>query len=345
MLRDHVTAKQLLQSQLAKDPEQPAAWILLGHCYVSRQEFLLADQAYSNSIARLPNHWQSWYFRGLSNLQHAKVSGRAELYQQAAECFTQALALRASLNEAIYNRAICYEHLGKPSEAIADASRLVGTPGFKILANLFCARVYQSMQRKEQAETCREEAYREQADTATEFIELGNSRLMTNPKQALADLLRANSMRRGNVTVLQNLAYLSMEVLRDEEVALQSTSDWILAAPKSAAARASRAVLHARYLRSKEAIEDAVAAESLSPDAREFAQIASVYALVASTAQEANESREYRDKAFQHLARALQLDWRIALEVKQDPDLLKLRDDSRFGQYIKSAGALYNCLT
>ncbi len=47
-----------------------------------------------------------------------------------------------------------------------------------------------------------------------------------------------------------------MEVLRDEEVALQSTSDWIAAAPKSSSAMASRAVVHARYGRKREALLD-----------------------------------------------------------------------------------------
>ncbi len=67
----------------------------------------------------------------------------------------------------------------------------------------------------------------------------------------------------------------------------------------------------------------------MTANARELAQIASVYALVASASTDAGESRLYRDKAFQHLARALQNDWKLVLEVKQDPDLLKLQDDSR----------------
>ena len=104
-----------------------------------------------------------------------------------------------------------------------------------------------------------------------------------------------------------------MEVVPDPKKAEEILNDWVAAAPQSAVAIASRAVHYARQSRLELAIDDAMSATNLSPTARETAQIASVYALVARATPEPQDAKRYRDRSFTLLANALQQDWKHRL--------------------------------
>ena len=329
-----------LRNSLADDPQQPAAWLLLGYCFVKDGNLTLADQAYASSLALVPNQWRVWFCRGLVKLEAAKISNRGQEFSEAADYFTRTLDLKPTLVEARYNRAICREHLGDTQGALEDGEKTVDEDRVAIPANLFCARQYLKLGQTEPANAALQRAFEATPLTANDFIELGMSRMASQPKQAVLDLVAANRLRPATILVLQNLAYLTMEVVPDPELAETIINDWVAAAPQSAVAVASRAVFRARQSQSKLAVEDALVAANLTPSAREIAQIASVYALVARASSDSQEARQFRDQAFKLLATALQQDWKLVAEISRDPDLMTLGHDRRFNLLLASTAAL-----
>jgi serine/threonine protein kinase/tetratricopeptide (TPR) repeat protein len=333
-------AIERLQRLLSVDSRQPAAWLLLGHCFVKNGKFALADQAYASSLALTPNQWRVWYCRALSKLEGAQITGRIEEFSEAADYFTRALELKPSLAEASYNRAICRQQLGDIQGALEDANKVVDEDRIKIPASLFCARQYLKLGQRELADDTLKRAYEATPRTANDFIELGISRMASEPNQAVKDLVEANRLRPATILVLQNLAYLTMEIVPDPKLAETVVNEWVAAAPQSAVAVASRAVYYGRQANSKLAIEDARVAIKLAPTARETAQIASVYALASRASDNPLEAKQFRDQAFKLLATALQQDWKLVAEVSRDPDLLTLNDDTRFKLMLGSAASL-----
>lgn len=333
-------AIELLQRSLAQDAKQPTAWLLLGYSYVKNGKLTLADHAYSSSLALAPNQWRVWFCRGLVKLEGAKLSNRREEFSEAADYFTRTLELKPSLAEARFNRAICKENLGDVQGALEDALQIVDVDRIAIPVNLFCARQYAKLGQKEFADRASKKAFGLPPKTANDYIELGTSRMALDPKQAIQDLLEANRLRPATVLILQNLAYLTMDVIPDPITADKILDDWVAAFPRSAVAVASRAVQHARQSRPKPALDDAQVATNLSPTARETAQIASVYALVACTKEEPQEAKQLRDEAFKLLATALDQDWKLVTEISRDPDLLTLRSDARLNLMLGTAASL-----
>ena len=320
-------AIESLQRSLDENPAQPTAWLLLGYSHIKNGNLTLAEQAYSSSLALAPNQWRVWFCRGLVKLDVAKRSNRKEEFEEAAQYFTRALELKPTLAEARFNRAICREHLGDTQAALDDAVKIADIDRIAIPAKLFCARQHMSLGQKELADDAMNKAFELKPQTVNDFIELGLSRMDLDPKQAIQDLLKANELRPATVLVLQNLAYLTMEVVPDPKLAETILNEWVTAVPRSAVAVASRAVHRARQSRLALALDDASLAIKLTPTARETAQIASVYALVARSTLDPQEAKQCRDQAFAHLANALQQDWKLVAEISQDPDLLTLRDD------------------
>ncbi len=337
---DTKTAIQSLQDSLAEDSKQPTAWLLLGYCNVKIGNLTLAEQAYASSLALAPDQWRVWFCRGSVKLESAKSSNRKEEFLEAAEYFSRALELKPDLGDALYNRAICREHLGDVKGALEDGLKIVGNDRIAIPANLFCARQYAKLGQNDQAEAAIKRAYGLTPAMANDFIELGVSRLTSDPKQALQDLLEAHRLRPGTILVIQNLAYLTMEVVPNAELAKRVLDDWAAIVPQSAVAIASRGVFHARQGDAKAAVDDAQLAQRLSPSSREIAQISSIYALIARATTEPQAAKQYRDQAFVLLATALQQDWKLVAEISRDPDLLTLQTDPRFNVMLGTAASL-----
>ena len=337
-------AIELLQRLLDENPAQPTAWLLSGYSHIKNGNLTLAEQAYASSLALAPNQWRVWFCRGLVKLDVAKQSNRNEEFEEAALYFTRALELKPTLAEARFNRAICREHLRDTQAALEDAVKIADIDRIAIPAKLFCARQHMSLGQKELANDAMKKAFELKPQTANDFIELGICRMDSDPKQAIQDLLKANELRPATVLVLQNLAYLTMEVVPDPKVAETILNEWVTAVPRSAVAVASRAVHRARQSRLALALDDARLAIKLTPTARETAQIASVYALVARATVDPQESKQCRDQAFAHLANALQQDWKLVAEISQDPDLLTLGDntgdDTRLTRMLGTAASL-----
>lgn len=329
-----------LKRALADDPKQPTAWLLLGYGYVKHGNLTLADHAYASSLALAPTQWRVWFCRGLAKLEVAQQSHRQEEFAEAAEYFTRALELKPTLAEAKFNRAICREHLNDTQAALEDAKQVVDIDRIAIPALLFCARQHINLGQKEPADVAMKKAFALTPKSVNDFIELGISRMDLAPKQAIQDLLNANELRPATILVLQNLAYLAMEVVADPKLADTVLNDWVAAAPRSAVAIASRAVHHARQSRLELALDDAKLATNLTPSARETAQIASVYALVARATVNPQEASQCRNQAFALLASALQQDWKLAAEISRDPDLLTLGDDTRLTRMLGTAASL-----
>lgn len=326
-------AARTLRESLEGRTQQPAAWMLLGHCYAHQRQFALADQAYASGLAFLPQQWRGWYSRGLANLERARITQRREDYALAEECMTRALAWRPTLVVAHYNRALCREQLGKLNEAVADATQVAESGKLLVRVNLFMARLHGKLSQKEARARALQAAYAATPESAIDFAELGISRIAREPQLALADLEQAHRLDGTQLHVLQNLAYLTMEALPDPIKARQYLDAWVALAPASAVAVASRGVYLARQTEFEAATKDALQAELLSPTPREKAQIASIYALVMDS-KDQEFGRQCRDKALQMLASALQLDWKLALEVNGDADLQRLAGDARFRQLL-----------
>ncbi len=343
---DEAQAIAILQRTLKTHPNQAAAWVLLGHCFVRQKSMLLADQAYSRALAIQPNQWRGWYFRGLVHLEVARKTHQAQDYQIAEECFSQAMELQPKdskpggevRDHAAFNRAICLEQLGRTNEAIASLRPAVNKGLWSIRGNLMLARLWARLNQPAEAQAALQAALQGKPQDAADYEELGFAIIGSDATNALAHLRKAHQLAPGNPKVLQNLCYLTMEALPDAKAASNYLDQWIAADP-SAVAYASRGVFFARQGDVAKAIADAEKAVTLQPTARQWAQIASIYGM-ASAAEKSGLSTQYAAKSLQYLALGLQLDWRLFAEIQQDADMKGLANSAEFRRIIDTAGAL-----
>ncbi len=343
---DDVQAIAILKRTLNANPNLAAAWVLLGHCYVRQKSMLLADQAYSRALAIQPHQWRGWYFRGLVHLEAARETRQAEDYLIAEECFSYAMEPQPTESKnggevrdyAAFNRAICLEQLGRTNEAVASLRPVVNRGLWTIRGNLMLARLFARLNQTAEAHAAQQAAIHGKPKDQAEYEELGYALIASDAPNALAHLRKAHELAPGNPMILQNLCYLTMEAVPDTMAAVNYLGQWISVAP-SAVAYASRGVFFARQGDIEKAIADAEIAVTLQPNARQWAQVASIYCM-ASAVEESGLSTQYAAKSLQYMAISLQQDWRLFAEFQNDADMRGLANSAEFQRLIGTAAAL-----
>jgi serine/threonine protein kinase/Tfp pilus assembly protein PilF len=320
-------ALPLLREGVRRDPQDFAAWFLLGNCYLeglAREADAVA--CYSTCIALWPEFHGSYFNRGLAEL-------RRRDYQTARADFDRALELRPDFREGRVQRALAFQGLQKFAEAEADLTYALGHGAPTCRVYLMRAEVRKQRGDAAGARQDLEEGLRTEPADEESWIARGIARVDRYPKAALADFAAAVRVNRRSVAGLQNQAHVLAEKLGDNAEAIRKLDELLGYYPDYAPALTGRGVLRARLGQRVAAQQDARAALVRDTTPQRLYEAAGVYALTAK------DHPEDRREALRLLRDALQQG--VGFEIiDTDPDLAPIRADPQFQDLLKAARAL-----
>jgi tetratricopeptide (TPR) repeat protein len=339
LARDHARggryreAVDLLRRLLADDPENFAAWYLLGNCCLDGVATAAGSPAeavghYTACIALRPRFAGAWYNRGLA---HLRLGRNAE----AEADLTRALESRPSLVRALVLRAAAREAQKKYRDALADLDEALERGAAPTRLLLVRSRVKLALGDRTGARLDRRTALKTTPVDEEGFVARGVARVADDTEGALADFAQAVKLNPRSLAGWQNRAHVLAERLGRTREAIAALDALLRLHPAQCAALAGRGVLWGRLGDRGRAHDDARAALKLSGHPAILYQVAGIYALTAR--QEARDGKE----AVRLLARALEGGHGHTL-IETDRDLDALRTDARFRALARAARTVHD---
>lgn len=111
--KDDLRRAQLHLEQAVKDKPTPEAHQALGKVYLAQGKFDEAIREFEQALSGSKNQAQVYNDLGVALLEKGD-------FNRSLESLNKALQLDGNLQEALFNRALCYEKLSRPNEAKAD---------------------------------------------------------------------------------------------------------------------------------------------------------------------------------------------------------------------------------
>jgi serine/threonine protein kinase/Tfp pilus assembly protein PilF len=334
LARDHARqgryreAIDQLRRVLDDDPENFAAWYLLGNCCLDGLTTAAGNPAeavghYTACIALRPRFASAWYNRGLA---HLRLRQNAE----AEADFTRALEHKPSLLAALVLRAAAREAQKKYREALADLDEALerGAPATRVL--LVRSRIKLAVRDRAGSRRDRLQALKQAPTDEEGWVARGVARVADDTEGALADFAQAVKLNPRSLAGWQNRAHVLAERLGRTRDAIAALDAVLRLHPAQAPALAGRGVLWARLGERDRAHQDARAALKASSNPAILFQVAGIYALTS------RQSADDRQQAVRLLARALQGGYGHSL-IETDHDLAALRTDARFRGLVQAA--------
>jgi len=316
-----------LRQAVGKDPQNFAAWYLLGNCYLDGlAREAEASACYTTCIALWPEFYGSYFNRGLAEL-------RRRDHDAARQDFTRALELRPDFSEGLVHRALAYQGLQKYAEAETDLSRALEVGPAASRVHLLRAQVRKLRGNAPGARQDLDDGLRQQPTDEEGWLTRGYVRVDSDPQAALQDFARAVQCNPRSLAGLQNQAHVLAEKLGNQAAAIGKLDALLGYFPDYAPALAGRGVLRARLGQREAAQQDARAALLRDTRAPMLYQVAGVYALGA------RDHPEDRREALRLLREALHQGFGLDV-IDSDPDLVPLRADPQFQDLVKGARAL-----
>ncbi|MDA1177770.1 MAG: tetratricopeptide repeat protein [Planctomycetota bacterium] len=322
-------------------PKDVDTWLLLGHAYASRGQLHDAELCYTRCIALWPQvnaPYQIYFFRGIARLQAKNADG-------AEDDFSEVLRQRPNHLHSHVNRALSRYEQKHVVEAVADLTQAIdkaeGDEDGRWL--LLRARCWRQLGKLDRAEEDRERGLSLRPTDEEGWISRGLARLPEDPAGARRDLEEARKLYPHSRRLLQNLAHLLADELRDAEAALAVLDHMLKLDPQNATALAGRGVLQARRGVHEPAIRDAKLAIQASRTPAVSYQVACIYAQLSRTDHgEIDETvlASYRRNAVAFLAETLRQDNSWLRLVPRDPDLEPMREDPEFQEVLRAAAVL-----
>jgi tetratricopeptide (TPR) repeat protein len=313
------------------DPQNFAAWLLLGNCSYELGENAARVEAavhYSTCASLRPDFWAPYFNRGLAHLANCENRNA-----DAEKDFTRVLELRPELAEAHLQRAHARERLGKCRDALADAERALkeGVPAARVY--FVRSRLRERLGDKKGAEEDLAAALREKPVNARGWIDRGLARVNREDWQgALDDFAKAEQASPTSREAIHDQAYVLGEKLNQPREAIRALDRELELYPNQAVVVASRAVYYARIGERDKAFADmrrSVAMAQKSGDV--LYRAACVCALTSRlTADPKGDKR----LAIGYLAAALEQGAGFA-DVDTDTDLNPILNDADFAELKK----------
>jgi eukaryotic-like serine/threonine-protein kinase len=290
----------------------------LGQPDTAKMSFTLASQADTNSANPVALRGQCHLLLGNLPAAIADYSLAIELSPKDAHYWTL--------------RALVHERNKDWSAALADLTHSLEIAPHSNRIRLIRSRIYQLAGNKTDSRHDYEVAIRQTPDSVDDWVSRALAIARSEPQLAIQDLQQALLKDPSSPLVLQNLAYVQSELLRDYAGARESLDRLLSVRPHHEMARGGRAVLLARLGSVTESLRDI---EYLSDNFTKLMpatlyQIASAHALLAS------QREQCRHDSLKFLAQALQRGYGAAL-LDSDPDLNSIRDDAAFQALRQSA--------
>jgi tetratricopeptide (TPR) repeat protein len=318
-------ARELLSRAVDLTPGDYSAHIALGTAYERLGRYGDAAGCYSTAIALAPAVSWCHYSRGLAYL-------RLRDYARARADLDRAAELNPDHGDTYLSRALAAQGLADYPAALKDLDRAVEAGAPEVRAGFMRARVLDLSGDRAGARREVERALRtEPADELT-WVARGVARVGPDPAGALADFEAALKLNPRSLLALQNKAHVLGKLKRTDE-AIRSLDGVVELYPDFVAARAGRAVLHARsgnWAAARADVEESLKRDSGSANVY---QAAGVYALLS------RHDPAYRAKAIELLTTALRSGFGHD-HVETDPDLDPIRTSPEFKRLADAAGVI-----
>ncbi len=320
---DDLSAIQSLSRLLATSPKDYQAWFMKGHCHLNLGQMARAEECYSMCIALDPESPWGWFQRGFTLLKQRQ-------FGPAKADFDRCLEIDPDDTASYLNRALVHRGLGDSASAVADLSSAIQRGCGETRAWYLRYQLYQSMGQKELAQADFREFLERTPVDAASWISRGMAQLSVNePERALADFRAALQMDPGSAVVLENIAAVQSEYLKELPAAIETMTRIVESDADNAQALVTRGVLHARNGQRTEAHADAMAALKARPNADILFRSAGVFSLTSKL--EAGDA----GKAVDMLRRAAYRDPQLVLSrAKEDSDLDPLRGQKEYLELI-----------
>ena len=279
-----------LRDELPRDFHR---WYLLGTAYAGVARMSDAEACYTACVALEPDSDLPYYSRG-----HARLENRR--FAEAIEDFSHAWQLRPDNVACLINRALAKKALEDLPGAMEDLEQALQLPGRRLRVYLLRAEIWKQMGELTKAEQSQQLGWRYDPEDLSDWIALGLSRLPGDPQGALADFREAERIYGPSRRLLQNVAHVQAESLRQHTAAIATLERILTLEPQNAMALAGRGVLHARLGNRQAALQDCEQALQGAPSALTLYQVACARALLAdhhdsSLGAGEREEREERD--------------------------------------------------
>jgi serine/threonine protein kinase/regulator of sirC expression with transglutaminase-like and TPR domain len=311
------------------DPQNFAAWLLLGKCtfeLAGNAAKLEAAVHFSTCASLRPDSWTPYFDRGLTRMALCE-------YVSAEADFSKALELRPELAEAYLQRAHARERLGKSRDGLADAERALegGVPAARVY--LVRSKLKAQAGDKPGAESDLAAGLKETPVNARGWIDRGLARVNKEDWQgALADFAEAVKDNPISREAIHDQAYVLGEKLNQPTEAIRMLDRELELYPNQPIVVAARAVYYAQLAKRDQALADIGRALRMAPKNGDVLyRAACVYAL---TSRVNADPKGDRRQAIGYLAAALEHGVGFD-DVETDTDLTPIRDDANFAELRK----------
>lgn len=246
-------------------------------------------------------------------------------FRSAERDYSKAIVLSPQVVAHFVDRAIARERLLDFHGSLEDLDHAMELAPDSNRIALIRARVHQRLGKTEAAREDMKRAMTTEPKTVEDWISRGLAQLPRFPDRALRDLKAAEAIAPNSAEVLQNLAHVHSEHLKDIPAAVAALDRILEADPNNEMARGGRCVLLARLGRATESLQDVERLQQLGERTMPATlyQIGSAYALLAVR----DESSQVA--AINYLAKALKRNYGAEL-LDTDPDLDPIRKSADF---------------
>lgn len=316
------TALPLISTLRDQKPHDAVVWLLLGDTYAGLRKLDRAEECFSTANALLPVSHLPLHHRGRCRMDLGQ-------FQLAVEDFDAVLQMRANFPPCLLNRALAQAALGNHAAAILDYTTALdhGAPYTRIY--FLRARSHESLGNLEAASKDRAKGLSLVPTDEESWIARGMARLSKDPKGALADFREALKMNPTSLSALQNIVYVTADVLEQYPDSLDSLNRILAIDSRNADALAGRAVLFARQGDRARALADVQKLLRVSKQPIHLFQAACSMALTSSV------DPADLQKALTLLSNAVLLDPRLMARSKTDKDLEVLRKHPGYENLLK----------
>ena len=304
-------------------PNDAVVLLLMGFSYAGMGKFDRAEECFSMSAAVLPESYLALHHRGLCRMD-------LHQFELAKEDFDAVIKMRSDLPPCLLNRALAQAALGNHAAAIADYTTALEHGASYPRIYFLRARSHESLGDSESAAKDRAMGLSLVPSDEESWVARGIARLSKDPQGALADFQEALNLNSRSVLALQNIVYISADILDREPDALDALNRILEIDARNADALAGRAVLFARQGDRPQALANI---QELLRVSRE-----PVHLFQAACALTQTSTIEPGDipKALQALSNAVLQDPRLLVRAQTDKDLDELRKHAGYENLLKA---------
>jgi serine/threonine protein kinase/Flp pilus assembly protein TadD len=312
---------------------------------------------------RHPDHFMSWYVRGISHEGVGQMTDAAAAFtvcaalrpempwppfsrglvrlqqrrfEEAEKDFAEALRLKPEWTSALINRAIAREGRRDYKGADEDLTGALARPDAPTRILFFRSKIRAKAGDAKGAERDAAEAMKLTPTDAVSCVTRGAWRMEANPTDALADFEHALKIDPRSRDGLQNKAVVLADYLNQPKEAVATMDRLLELYPHHVEARAGRGVYLARLGEVERAKRDAADCLRDEPTAYRFFQMAGLYAQLSRKDTDGNCRRE----AFRLLALAVRNGFANLALMAKDTDLDPIRNSDEFKTLSDHARAL-----